>query len=36
MDSFFGITPDYFSHVLDDPADKELPGLIENLRCLGE
>lgn len=36
MDSFFGITPDYFSHVLDDPPDSELPGLIEKLRRLEE
>lgn len=36
MDSFFGIAPGYCSHVLDDPVDRELPGLIEKLRHLEE
>jgi hypothetical protein len=30
--SLLGIDPDYFSHVLDDPSDSEIPALVDKLR----
>jgi hypothetical protein len=35
VDLALGIDPDYFSDILDDPPDSEIPTLIKNLEAIG-
>jgi hypothetical protein len=35
-ESFLGIDPEYFSHILDDPPDGEIPALVKKLQRLGK